>query len=255
MAARQGCIYRLTAPEGKCYIGQTIQDPRKRWSKHKTLAEKNATEGCCPALSNAIRKYGWDNFTKEILLTCDVKELDMHEIRLIREYKAESPHGYNLSSGGGREGHIMPGSTKRRMRRSALTSKRNYKKSDPRLPRKLQDRGTYYRVESITYPDGKRVKESYNFSFIKYGGKDKAFEIAYRCWQQVMADEAITTKELGEEDDDQDDEEGDVYEEDEEYEDDEVVYDDNEYEDVKHDEYEEEYYEEDYEDDDEIVLE
>jgi len=40
---------------GKVYIGQTGQDPKKRWDNgngYKT----------CSRFWNAIQKYGWDNF-------------------------------------------------------------------------------------------------------------------------------------------------------------------------------------------------
>lgn len=48
------------------------------------------------AIHKAIYKYGWDNFTKEIVMEC---EFDWEKI-FIKEYNTLSPNGYNLTTGG-----------------------------------------------------------------------------------------------------------------------------------------------------------
>ncbi|QJX72970.1 GIY-YIG catalytic domain-containing endonuclease [Faustovirus] len=96
---RQGLIYKITSPNGKVYIGQTIQTFETRMGQHKNDATSGADK--CPHLDAAIRTHGWDNFTREIVLHCDQSELGDHEKRLIAEYKSNDPEiGYNIHEGG-----------------------------------------------------------------------------------------------------------------------------------------------------------
>jgi len=53
-------IYKHTSPTGKCYIGQTV-DIKNRW--------KPSAYRQCKKFHNAIKKYGWENFTHEIICT------------------------------------------------------------------------------------------------------------------------------------------------------------------------------------------
>ena len=89
------CVYKHTSPSNKVYIGITSQEPERRW-KNGNGYKKNLY------FTKAIKKYGWDNFTHEILynnLTRD--EACRLEIQTISEYQANnSDYGYNLSLGG-----------------------------------------------------------------------------------------------------------------------------------------------------------
>lgn len=58
---KQAGIYKLTSPNGKCYIGQSIQLEIRFISYRNAHCKKQAH------LYNAIKKYGWDNFKVEIL--------------------------------------------------------------------------------------------------------------------------------------------------------------------------------------------
>jgi len=55
-----------------------------------------------PGLHAAIRKHGWDNFTKEIIAIAYTKaELDQLEVDCIKEHKSTNTnYGYNCTSGG-----------------------------------------------------------------------------------------------------------------------------------------------------------
>ena len=88
------CVYKHASPSGKSYIGQT-----KNYSER---CRKHRTRGACVAFSSAIKKYGWDNFSHEILesnLTLD--EANFWEEFYINEHKTLYPNGYNLVTGGG----------------------------------------------------------------------------------------------------------------------------------------------------------
>ena len=88
-------IYKHTnSITGEAYIGQTC-NYLKRVDEHK------ACRGSCPKFHNAIKKYGWDAFTSEIL--CDnltLDEANIKEVELIKSHNTQHPHGYNLAKGG-----------------------------------------------------------------------------------------------------------------------------------------------------------
>lgn len=91
----------LTSPKGKKYIGQTTETVEKRWQRHVWKATKNDAKPQCNALNSAIRKYGSENFKKEILLEIEDELLNENEIKLIAENNTLCPNGYNICKGGG----------------------------------------------------------------------------------------------------------------------------------------------------------
>lgn len=97
----KGIIYKYTSPSGKNYIGQTIH-PGKRKHEH----ERNAEIGKRGAFYDAIRKYGFDSFTYEVLYTTfeedyNVRQqiLNEREIYYIGLYNSYN-NGYNETIGG-----------------------------------------------------------------------------------------------------------------------------------------------------------
>jgi len=83
---------------GNRYIGVTSRGLSYRKSNHYAKARaKFSNGGSCPKFHAAIRKYGEDAFSWEILEThASVDEMIAAEIRLIAELNPE----YNLASGG-----------------------------------------------------------------------------------------------------------------------------------------------------------
>lgn len=103
--SRNFCVYRLTAPNGKVYIGITGQNPLRRWNSGRGYKNQ-------PHMHSAIQKYGWDNFTHEVLYSGITKEeAEELEIRLIAEHRSTDPEfGYNHATGGAvnRGHHLSP---------------------------------------------------------------------------------------------------------------------------------------------------
>lgn len=61
-------IYKITNQvNGKCYIGQTIKSAEERWKEHRQHAFGTHPNDQNKALYRAIRKYGLDNFTFEVV--------------------------------------------------------------------------------------------------------------------------------------------------------------------------------------------
>lgn len=95
-------IYRHTSPSGKVYIGQTCQKVWVRW-----LHNGNGYQDS-PILWNAIQKYGWENFTHEVLLEgLSKSEADYAEKYLIKWYKLHNI-SYNIANGGGGNTGFIP---------------------------------------------------------------------------------------------------------------------------------------------------
>ena len=92
-------IYKLTSPTGKVYIGRTY-DFSKRMIEHKHCA---LTKKMNNSLYKAVRKYGWENITKEIIATAPTQEnAQILEEALIKQFNSVK-QGYNdtyIGSGG-----------------------------------------------------------------------------------------------------------------------------------------------------------
>lgn len=55
----KGIIYKYTSPSGKCYIGQTINEDRRKLQHKRAAFNENHKEYDKP-FYRALRKYGWD---------------------------------------------------------------------------------------------------------------------------------------------------------------------------------------------------
>lgn len=94
----RGLIYKVTAPNGRGYVGETIRTLAKRWSDHCCV------RSCCVNLKRAILKYGRENMKVEVL-EADVpwSKLIERETHYILEHGTLVPHGYNIRIGTGRK--------------------------------------------------------------------------------------------------------------------------------------------------------
>ena len=91
-----GVIYLITCRiNGKPYVGKTKRSLETRIAEHK----RNKSKGNSP-VEMAIDKYGWENFTVEILEVCPVEMLNEREKFWIAALNSKSPNGYNLTDGG-----------------------------------------------------------------------------------------------------------------------------------------------------------
>ena len=98
-----GFIYFiLNTKNGKYYVGQTTDTPKKRWIGHVSESRSKIKRLKNNYLCNAIRKYGRQSFEVRTLLTCNnQKELDDAEVFFISLFDAtNSDLGYNGTAGG-----------------------------------------------------------------------------------------------------------------------------------------------------------
>ena len=90
-----GLIYKITSPDGKSYIGQTIRTFEKRVLEHKNPNSR------CTVISRAISKYGPENMSFEIVEDdIPMEQLDEKEMFYIIMFNSLTPNGYNLTGGG-----------------------------------------------------------------------------------------------------------------------------------------------------------
>ena len=103
--------------DNKPYVGQTLSHRKNkgkyrpfgyigRFNDHISEAINNTKRKQCTYLNNAIRKYGKDSFTVELITKCKIEELDELERKYIIEYNSYFPNGYNLTQGGKTVEHI-----------------------------------------------------------------------------------------------------------------------------------------------------
>lgn len=113
-------VYKITNKiNNKVYIGITSKGISARWKEHLW----NAEHGCPFKLHNALRKYGKENFTIELIDFCNSwEELTEKEKFYIAQYKStEDEFGYNLTEGGdGTFGRKHSEETKEKIRQKAI---------------------------------------------------------------------------------------------------------------------------------------
>lgn len=115
-------IYRITNKiNGKSYIGQSvdIEERFKHHKKYRRTCEYNKI------LYKAIKKYGIENFSFEIIDICKKEELDEKEIYYIEKY-GTFKNGYNMTKGGeGLGGYVF---SRKSIEKRAKSVKNYYKK-------------------------------------------------------------------------------------------------------------------------------
>lgn len=113
-------IYKVTNTiNNKVYIGQTIYPLHIRKSQH----ERSYVYGYKTAFSNAIKKYGKENFKWEVIYeTNSIEDLNEKESYYIEYYDSlVTKNGYNLKGGGGND--FLTQEVKIKIRESQLGEK------------------------------------------------------------------------------------------------------------------------------------
>lgn len=92
-------IYKIeNLVNGKCYIGQAV-DIRKRWRRHRETYNDESYPQYNYPLYRAMRKYGIENFSFDIVEECQREELNEKERLYVEKYNSFF-NGYNQTLGG-----------------------------------------------------------------------------------------------------------------------------------------------------------
>jgi group I intron endonuclease len=84
----------------KIYVGQAV-DYKQRIRNHKFNLKQNKNT----PLYSALKKYGWENFSINIIEECEENKLNEREVYWIEEKNSLYPNGYNLLEGGKQARH------------------------------------------------------------------------------------------------------------------------------------------------------
>lgn len=109
-----GIIYKYTSPSGKCYIGQTLNERKRKY----TFYNLNQSYGSAK-INNARKKYDPSSFSYEVLFEYEsenkneiIKILGEKEIFYIDKYDSVN-NGYNHQPGGKNKTNIISKESRR----------------------------------------------------------------------------------------------------------------------------------------------
>lgn len=161
-----GYIYKITNKiTNKCYIGETKKtNPELRWNEHKSKIEKGIG---CPALQDAVKKYGIENFKFEILIICFDEDRYKFEKEYIKKYNSIAPNGYNLTTGGEGGGFYGKKHTNKTIEKIKSTLRDKYE-NNPHLRKENSER-----VKLLFKDENYRIKISDGMKNLKNGKKQK----------------------------------------------------------------------------------
>jgi group I intron endonuclease len=96
-------IYKWThIDSGRCYIGQSIQEPNQRRLEH--ICDSRHTPKTYH-FHNSLKKYGVDAFTWEVIDTAEsLEELNLLEEKYVIQYNSIN-NGFNIRQAGGNKLH------------------------------------------------------------------------------------------------------------------------------------------------------
>jgi hypothetical protein len=165
------------------YITTNLINKKYYFGKHQTNNLEDNYLGSGIALTRAIKKYGKENFKKEILFIFD-NERDMYlkEIELITENVVNDSMSYNINFGG--EGGMHSKQTKEKISKSHLgkvCSPEHTKKLSEVLKRASKISGEKRALKwAIQFPDGTMqiVKGLKTFCKINNINSGNMFEVA-----------------------------------------------------------------------------
>lgn len=96
----KGKIYKITNKiNGKIYVGQTTKTLEERFQKHCWGTTEKDKYHLNMAIKKAIKKYGKENFTIELIEEVETTKLDEREVYWISFYNSYNK-GYNRTLGG-----------------------------------------------------------------------------------------------------------------------------------------------------------
>ena len=138
-------IYKITNKiTKKCYIGETKHNPETRWKRHLRAINKNTG---CPALRDAIKKYGVENFKLEVLIICFDQDRYIYEKQYIKKYNSQVPNGYNILEGGEGGGFIGKKHTEETKQKLSESLKKFYENPEERHKKSLTNKEAMKKVD------------------------------------------------------------------------------------------------------------
>lgn len=164
-------IYKITNPNGKIYIGQSI-DLIIRINNYKKMTTSISEQR---AIYNSLLKYGVDNHTFEIIEECEIKLLNERE-RFWQEYYDCVKNGLNCkyTTTLDKVGHLSD-ETKLKISLAQIGQKRVYKSGKHPLLGVKRSKETIEKTRQANI--GRKVSEEYKIKLSEmYKGKKQTKE-------------------------------------------------------------------------------
>ncbi len=146
---------------GKVYIGQT-----GRKNLHERYGKNGKGYYDCPKFGNAIKKYGWNNFSHLILEeNVSINDIDYKERFYIKLFHStDIEFGYNISNGGC-FGKIIPEETRQKIRESLIgkpsknKGRHHTEEAKRKMSESIRKSGRIYKGRVWTEGEKKRQSE------------------------------------------------------------------------------------------------
>ncbi len=91
------CVYLITMPDGKQYVGLTTKTPQQRLAKHIEDAKRGRATSICDALRKARFKGA---IIQCLFESDDIEMVYESEKEFIRIFNTRIPNGHNATIGG-----------------------------------------------------------------------------------------------------------------------------------------------------------
>ena len=168
------CVYKHTVPNDKVYIGITRRKPEKRWGS-------NGINYRTQVFYHAIKKYGWENISHEILYdNLSKEEAEKMEIELIAMYQSNDINfGYNIDNGG----HCMSSFSEEHKRK--ISDSKNGVRHSEETKRKIS--------EALT---GRKLSDEHRQKMIEIGKNRKFSDDAIRRISESSKNREYTHEQL-----------------------------------------------------------
>lgn len=175
-----GHIYKLTAPSGRIYIGQSV-NYKARFRYYSNNADKVAGK-----LKTAMIKYGWNELEKEIVTECCNCMLNVLEKFYISQYDSFAS-GMNCTDGG--DSFKLSEESKNLIRLSRIGSKMPKTSGDKHWTRRT---GRSIVPKGYKMPSAQKLKNAITSSKLKTWLYDKDTMLLL-CWFDTGYTFSLTT--------------------------------------------------------------
>lgn len=175
------CIYRITNNiNNKIYVGKT-NNLKRRIKEYRNKTNKPLKPEAKYEIMIAMKKYGFKNFTFDILEKCDINLLDEREIYWIDKLDSRNPLiGYNKKTGG--IGGTMPEDTHLKMSMSSMGFKHSEEHKEKMSKAIITFKDNKFKIwkSAKVFADNVNLARTNVTAAIKRGTKARGFYVFYK---------------------------------------------------------------------------
>lgn len=190
------CIYKITSPSGRIYIGQS-KNIEKRLSYYSGLQCVEQRK-----IYASLVKYGWEKHTFEILETCSYSDIDEREKYWISYYNSSSDANLNILHGGkGSAGRVWNRELRDKLRDANIGRKQSPETIQKRILANTGKKRTEETKKKMSEASKgkKRSQESINKMIASKKGVKQSEELIEKTRQRMLTNNPFKGKKHSEE--------------------------------------------------------